>query len=53
MLASDSASNGRTESEQPPFQHAIDRSEHLEDAFGREGENNRKVNYASAYGAPC
>jgi multidrug resistance protein MdtO len=48
-LASDSASNERLESEQSPFEFAIDRHlSNLEDAFGREGENNRKVNYASA-----
>ncbi|MGA9823720.1 MAG: FUSC family protein [Methylocystis sp.] len=48
-VGSDSASNERVESEQPPFQNAIDRHlNNLEDAFGREGENNRKVNYASA-----
>ncbi len=48
-VASDSASNERLESEQPPFQYAIDRHlNNLEDAFGLECESNRKVNYASA-----
>ena len=48
-VGSDSASNERVELEQPPFQYAIDRHlNNLEDAFGLECENNRKVNYASA-----